>query len=232
MYKKIASHPTVREAGRDARREGHDRSGLARRSSKSYFDELETTYASLKPEQDYVPPVPEGTGGHGRAGGNRRPSNDSRHQRRAAARPEGFTFNRKLERGLEAPRAAFHDRDERTIDWATAEELALATILADGIPIRMTGEDVERGTFSHRTRCSTTAETGAADSAAGFPQARASFEIHNSPLSENAAVGFEFGYNVQEPNRLVIWEAQYGDFINGAQVMLDQFVTSAAPSGD
>ena len=59
-----------------------------------------------------------------------------------------------------------------------------------------------------------------------FPQARAAFEIHNSPLSENATVGFEFGYNVQEPRRLVIWEAQYGDFINGAQVMLDQFVTS------
>ena len=64
-----------------------------------------------------------------------------------------------------------------------------------------------------------------------LPQARASFEIHNSPLSENATVGFEFGYNMQEPRRLVIWEAQYGDFINGAQVIIDQFVTSAARSG-
>ena len=60
-----------------------------------------------------------------------------------------------------------------------------------------------------------------------LPQARAAFEIHNSPLTENAALGFEFGYNVQEPARLVIWEAQYGDFINGAQVIIDEFVTSA-----
>ena len=105
--------------------------------------------------------------------------------------------------------------------------MALATILADGIPIRMTGEDVERGTFSHRHAVFHDANTGKQlVPLQEFPQARAAFEIHNSPLSENAAVGFEFGYNVQEPKRLVIWEAQYGDFINGAQVMLDQFVTS------
>ena len=129
---------------------------------------------------------------------------------------------------MERRRAAFAKPDERSIDWATAEELALATILADGIPVRMTGEDVERGTFSHRHAVFHDAETGTQlVPLQEFPQARASFEIHNSPLSENAAVGFEFGYNVQEPRRLVIWEAQYGDFINGAQVMLDQFVTSA-----
>ena len=91
----------------------------------------------------------------------------------------------------------------------------------------MTGEDVERGTFSHRHAVFHDAKTGTQlIPLQEFPQARASFEIHNSPLSENATVGFEFGYNVQEPRRLVIWEAQYGDFINGAQVMLDQFVTS------
>jgi 2-oxoglutarate dehydrogenase E1 component len=143
------------------------------------------------------------------------------------ARPAGFNFHRKLERGMERRRAAFAKPDERSIDWATAEELALATILADGIPVRMTGEDVERGTFSHRHAVFHDAETGTQlVPLQEFPQARASFEIHNSPLSENAAVGFEFGYNVQEPGRLVIWEAQYGDFINAAQVILDQFVTS------
>src|SRR5204863_1464588 len=143
------------------------------------------------------------------------------------ARPHGFTFNRKLERGLERRRAAFANPDERSIDWATAEEMALATMLADGIAIRMTGEDVERGTFSHRHAVFHDANTGKQlIPLQGFPQSRAAFEIHNSPLSENAAVGFEFGYNMQEPRRLVIWEAQYGDFINGAQEMLDQFVTS------
>src|SRR4030095_12670266 len=101
-------------------------------------------------------------------------------------------------------------------------------ILADGIPIRMTGEDVERGTFSHRHAVFHDAGTGTQlIPLQEFPQARASFEIHNSPLSENATVGFEFGYNVQEPKRLGIWEAEYGDFIKGAQVILDQFVTSA-----
>ena len=128
---------------------------------------------------------------------------------------------------MERRRTAFANPDERTIDWATAEELALATILADGVAVRMTGEDVERGTFSHRHAVFHDAETGKQlIPLQEFPQARAAFEIHNSPLSENAAVGFEFGYNVQEPKRLVIWEAQYGDFINGAQVMLDQFVIS------
>ena len=87
---------------------------------------------------------------------------------------------------------------------------------------------MQRGTFSHRHAAFRDVETGAIDiPLQRLPQARASFEIHNSPLSENATIGFEYGYNVQAPDRMVIWEGQYGDFINGAQVMLDQFVTSA-----
>jgi 2-oxoglutarate dehydrogenase E1 component len=116
---------------------------------------------------------------------------------------------------------------ERVVDWGAAEDLALASVLADGIPIRFTGEDVERGTFSHRHAVLHDAETGTQYvPLQSLPQARASFEIHNSPLTENATIGFEFGYNLQEPRHLVIWEAQYGDFINGAQVILDQFLTS------
>ncbi len=117
--------------------------------------------------------------------------------------------------------------DERTIDWATAEELAFASILDDGIAIRLTGEDVERGTFSHRHAVFHDVKTGERYvPLQALPQAKAAFEIRNSPLSENATVGFEFGYNVQEPGRLVLWEAQYGDFINGAQVIIDEFITS------
>jgi 2-oxoglutarate dehydrogenase E1 component len=117
--------------------------------------------------------------------------------------------------------------NERTIDWAAAEELALASILADGIPVRLTGEDVERGTFSHRHAVYHDAVTGAEHvPLQTFAGAKASFEICNSPLSEYACVGFELGYNLQEPSRLVLWEAQYGDFINGAQIVLDEYLTS------
>jgi 2-oxoglutarate dehydrogenase E1 component len=101
-------------------------------------------------------------------------------------------------------------------------------VLEDGTPIRLTGEDVERGTFSHRHAVLFDANTGARFAPLeALRQARASFEIRNSPLSENAAVGFEYGYDIQAPDRLVIWEAQYGDFVNGAQPMLDEFVLSA-----
>ena len=86
---------------------------------------------------------------------------------------------------------------------------------------------MERGTFSHRHAVLHDAETGRRHvPLQRLPQARAAFEVHNSPLTENATVGFEFGYNVQEPARLVLWEAQYGDFINGAQVVVDAFLTS------
>ena len=94
--------------------------------------------------------------------------------------------------------------------------------------MRLTGEDVERGTFSHRHAVFHDARTGQRFTPLqALPQARAAFEIHNSPLSENAALGFEYGYNIQAPERLVIWEAQYGDFVNGAQVVIDEFIVSA-----
>jgi 2-oxoglutarate dehydrogenase E1 component len=230
VYKTIASHPTVRELwARVLVDNGSMPSELPNALVKKHFEVLETTYASLKPDQDYVPPLPAqpaaGTAARVATGV---PIDRLREINNALLmRPHGFAFHRKLDRGLERRRAALATPGERSIDWATAEQLALATILADGIAIRMTGEDVERGTFSHRHAVFHDANTGERliplDE---FPQSRAAFEIHNSPLSENAAVGFEFGYNMQEPRRLVIWEAQYGDFINGAQEMLDQFVTS------
>jgi 2-oxoglutarate dehydrogenase E1 component len=142
--------------------------------------------------------------------------------------PDGFTVHRKLERIRERRRHVLDDPEGRTIDWGAAEDLAFASLLEDGVPIRLTGEDVERGTFSHRHAVLHDAETGRLHTPLQtLPQASASYEIHNSPLSENATVGFEFGYNVQAPATLVLWEAQYGDFINGAQVIIDAFLTSA-----
>jgi 2-oxoglutarate dehydrogenase E1 component len=141
------------------------------------------------------------------------------------AMPPNFAVNRKLERARDRRRHALDNLDDRSVDWATAEELALASILEEGIAVRLTGQDVERGTFSQRHSVFFDVRTGARHvPLQALPQARAAFEVYNSPLTENGVVGFEFGYNVQEPGRLVIWEAQYGDFINGAQTMIDEFI--------
>ncbi|MBI4493106.1 MAG: 2-oxoglutarate dehydrogenase E1 component, partial [Chloroflexi bacterium] len=117
---------------------------------------------------------------------------------------------------------------ERRIDWAHAEALAFASILADGTPIRLTGQDTARGTFSQRHLVLHDVETGATCTPLqALPSARAAFDVWDSPLSEAGALGFEFGYDVQAPEALVLWEAQYGDFANGAQVIIDQFIVSA-----
>ena len=137
--------------------------------------------------------------------------------------PDGFTVNPKLAKQLER-RATL---DEGGIDWGQAEELAFASLLVDGIPIRLTGQDTERGTFSHRHLVLHDAETGEIYTPVqSLREAAASFEVHNSPLSEAACVGFEYGYSIAAPETLVCWEAQFGDFVNGAQVAVDQFIVS------
>jgi 2-oxoglutarate dehydrogenase E1 component len=142
--------------------------------------------------------------------------------------PEGFTPHPKLQKAMQRRREALNDADASTVDFAVAEQLALASILADGTHVRFTGEDTERGTFGHRHAVFHDWQTGQIFiPLQALPQARAAFEIRNSALSEAAALGFEYGYNVQAPERLVIWEAQYGDFINGAQVIVDEFIVSA-----
>ena len=113
------------------------------------------------------------------------------------------------------------------IDWALAELLAYATLLSEGHPIRLSGQDVERGTFSHRhavVNCQETNEGYCQLNALSEKQAR--FCVHNSPLTESAVLGFEYGYSLGDPRMLVIWEAQFGDFVNGAQVIIDQFIAS------
>src|SRR5690606_23972178 len=139
--------------------------------------------------------------------------------------PDGCTPPPKLAAAMNKRVESIEQSDACVIDWATAEELALASVLEDGIAVRITGQDVERGTFSQRHAVFHDIETGETFTPLqALPQATAAYEIHNSPLSEAAALGFEYGYNVQEPRRLVIWEAQYGDFDNGAQVIIDEFI--------
>jgi 2-oxoglutarate dehydrogenase E1 component len=138
--------------------------------------------------------------------------------------PEGFDVNAKLARQLERRRGTLR---EGGIDWGHAEALAFASLLEDGIPIRLSGQDTERGTFSHRHAVLHDPQTGETFAPLQrLPSAAASFEIYNSPLSEYAALAFEHGYSIAAPDALVLWEAQFGDFVNGAQIVVDQFIVA------
>jgi 2-oxoglutarate dehydrogenase E1 component len=139
--------------------------------------------------------------------------------------PPGFTVHPKLVRQLERRKAAFEDNGE--FDWGLAEELAFASLLSEGTPIRLTGQDTQRGTFSHRHLVFHDANSNATFAPIQhLPSARASMEVYNSPLSEYACLGFEYGYAVELPQALVLWEAQFGDFNNGAQIIIDQFIAA------
>jgi 2-oxoglutarate dehydrogenase E1 component len=145
--------------------------------------------------------------------------------RQAHTLPAGFNLNPKLRRQLQR-RLEVVEREE-VIDWAHAELLAFASLLAEGIPIRLTGQDTIRGTFSQRHVAFYDFETGErVIPLQRMPAARASFAVYNSPLSEAGPLGFEYGYSVQAPDALVLWEAQFGDFANVAQVIIDQFIVS------
>ena len=231
MYQKIADHPTVRQIwAQTLVARGVVDPELPDRLVAKYTADLQQAMDALQPEQDLVEPLPAAPPPGAAASAHSAVPLEQLAELNAALLrlPEGFTIHRKLERGRDRRAQALANPDERTIDWSTAEELAFASILADGISIRLTGEDVERGTFSHRHAVFHDVQTGGLHvPLQSLPQGRAAFEVHNSPLSENAVLGFEYGYNVQEPSRLVIWEAQYGDFINGAQVIIDEFIASA-----
>jgi multifunctional 2-oxoglutarate metabolism enzyme len=138
--------------------------------------------------------------------------------------PDGFTIHPKLVKQLEQRRQAIGPAGG--IIWAHAESLAFASLLTEGIPIRLTGQDAERGTFSQRHLVLHDPKTGQEYCAVQhLPGALAPMELHNSPLSETACLGFEYGYSQEGPETLVLWEAQFGDFVNGAQVIVDQFIT-------
>ncbi len=151
--------------------------------------------------------------------------------------PEGFTVHPKLAKQLDRRRDALHEqaggaelesgKAPARIDWAHAEALAFASLLTEGTPVRLTGQDTERGTFSQRHLVLHDAKTGQAFCPIqSLPEALAPMELHNSPLSELACMGFEYGYSQEAPETLVLWEAQFGDFVNSAQVIVDQFISS------
>jgi 2-oxoglutarate dehydrogenase E1 component len=140
--------------------------------------------------------------------------------------PAGFTANPKVVPILKAR----HDRlaAGEAFDWGTGEALAYATLLNEGVPVRLSGQDARRGTFSHRHATLSDPHTGTAYSPLSSVATGAGrFDVFNSPLSEAGVLGFDFGYSLDYPDALVIWEAQFGDFLNGAQVIVDQFITSS-----
>jgi len=231
LYSTIRDHPTVRERWAATLSERgeiapDDAAAMVRRR----MDALQATLESLNPAEDLAESRPEPP-----------PSGMARRVKTAVgldhlqklndallSQPDGFHIHPKLQRARDRRREALADPGARAVDWATAEELALASILADGVAVRFTGQDTQRGTFNQRHAVLHDTETGQTFTPLqAIPQVKAAFEILNSPLTENAVLGFEFGYNIQAPERLVLWEAQYGDFINGAQVIIDEFLSSA-----
>ncbi|MEB8146942.1 2-oxoglutarate dehydrogenase E1 component [Staphylococcus xylosus] len=141
--------------------------------------------------------------------------------------PSNFNVLKKLNKVLEKRKEPFESEDG-LVDWAQAEQLAFATITQNGTPIRLTGQDSERGTFSHRHAVLHDPDTGEQYVPLhNVPDQKATFEVRNSPLSEAAVVGFEYGYNVQNKSCMTIWEAQYGDFSNMAQMIFDNFLFSS-----
>ncbi len=230
MYAKIEHHPSVRALWADKLvADGSIAPEMPKQMLDKYNGELQSTLQALRPD-DLVEPIPETPPpGAARQVDTRVPAQELRELNQALLQmPEGFTPNPKLERPMKRRRAALDKPDEPNVDWATAEQLALATILVDGTPIRLAGEDVARGTFGQRHAVMHDVKTGGTYTPLQMlPQARAAFGVFDSPLSENAALGFEYGYNVQSPLTLVIWEAQYGDFADGAQMIIDEFIVSA-----
>jgi 2-oxoglutarate dehydrogenase E1 component len=234
IYERVKTHPTVRQQWvRTLQERGLIEENQAKSMVEEKLASLQEIYEVLKPEQDLdeeIPkPAPPGAARTIKTGVSvkrLKELNDS-----LLSLPEGFRLNSKLKRSMDRRREIFERNDGSegaTINWPTAEELALASILEDGVPVRLTGEDVRRGTFSQRHAVFYDIETEKTHIPLQvIPQARASFEVYNSPVTENAVLGFEFGYNVSAPERLVIWEAQYGDFVNVGQAIIDEFIVSA-----
>ncbi len=229
MYATIDAHPTVRKQLADQLiAEGALDAARPDQLVQQQMDELQATLNSITPDEklplEIKPPPP----GAARKVHTAVPTEILRELHHALIEtPADFTVHPRLQRVRQRSVNALDNLDEATIDWGTAEQLALASILAEGTAIRLTGEDVLRGTFSHRHAVLFDAHTGQPFTPLqNLPQACAAFEVYNSPLTEAAVIGFEYGYNIERPDRLVIWEAQYGDFSNTAQAIIDEFVVA------
>jgi 2-oxoglutarate dehydrogenase E1 component len=234
MYRTIARRPTTRQIYADRLAEA----GVLRKEevdamASQFIGELEAQFDSARSYRPNKADWFEGAwaGLEQAADDDRRgdtgvvPSRLREIGRGLVTVPEGFRLNPKVARQLDAKRAAI-DAGEG-IDWATAEALAIASLCAEGTHVRMSGQDSGRGTFSQRHAVLVDQETEQRYVPINHVSpGQAPFEIIDSPLSEAAVVGFEYGYSLADPSTLVLWEAQFGDFANGAQVIIDQFLSS------
>ena len=226
MAAQIADHPTVREVfAQRLAAEGTVTEAEANGLVREVTEELRSAHEALKASFGAPPPaeerLPESTAEVVTAvsAGRLRELNEE-----LLRVPEDFAVHPKLKGQLERRRTTL---EEGGIDWGQAESLAFASLLVEDIPIRLTGQDTERGTFSHRHAVLHDLSTGETYAPLQhLDDASASMEIYNSPLSEYACLGFEYGYSVAAPEALVLWEAQFGDFVNGAQIVIDQFIVA------
>jgi 2-oxoglutarate dehydrogenase complex dehydrogenase (E1) component-like enzyme len=230
MAMRIADHPTVRqqyaerlvEDGAIAQDEAEAFVSSMQARMKEAHEALKTTFGESIPAKTRGERVPLGGGADVETAV---PEDLLRRLNEELLRvPDDYTVHPKLEKQLQRRLSTL---DDGGIDWGQAEALAYSSLLCDGLAIRLTGQDSERGTFAHRHLVLHDAETGEQYAPIQhLTRAAASFEVQNSPLSEAAALGFEYGYAVAAPEALVLWEAQFGDFVNGAQVIVDQFMVS------
>ena len=229
MYERIKNHPTVREI---FARRLIERGIVTEDEVKALIENAQRrligAHAAVKggaaapPPQDAIKQAqPDGAAVETRVPADMlRAINDQ-----LLTVPDGFSVHPKLQRQLERRRNALAPGGE--VDWADGEALAYGSLVLGGTPVRLTGQDTERGTFSHRHLVLHDPKTGDAYTPMQhLAGARASFEVYNSPLSEFACVGFEYGYSASASNALVLWEAQFGDFFNGAQIIIDQFISA------
>ncbi|MGH7503725.1 MAG: 2-oxoglutarate dehydrogenase E1 component [Longimicrobiales bacterium] len=229
MYHRISQQPTVRQlwADRLAAEKSVD-PDTAAALVKAAHDRLVAVQDEIrkKPEETRSAPVHEDDRPADHVDTTVNADALRALDRHVHAWPDGFHVNPKLARQLDRRARILTDGDG-PIDWAHAEVLAFASLLQQGVPLRLSGQDTERGTFSQRHLVLHGVETDAEYiPLAHLDGADVTFEIHNSPLSELAAMGFEYGYSVVAPRALVLWEAQFGDFANGGQVIIDQFVAA------
>jgi 2-oxoglutarate dehydrogenase E1 component len=240
MYQAIKKHPSVRELfARQLIEQGVVSEEESTEMTDSVWAVLSEAHESLKAQIERAKEIEHGTGEY-QLDRSASPEVSTAVpvdrlrvlNEELLSVPDGFTVHPKLVKQLEQRRAALAPEGAENggrpgIVWAHAEALAFASLLTEGIPIRLTGQDTERGTFSQRHLVLHDAKTGQEYYAMQhLPGARAPMELHNSPLSEMACVGFEYGYSQEAPETLVLWEAQFGDFANAAQVIVDQFIVS------
>jgi 2-oxoglutarate dehydrogenase E1 component len=234
MYARIHDHPTVVEVySRKLIDEGlltRDQVDRMQADFRAFLEEEFKAGDSYRPNRaDWLDGRWSGIG-HAEEGARRGDTGFDLERLRKIGRkitsiPRGFHPHRIITRIMAARRKMIEDG--RAIDWATAEALAFATILVEGFPVRLSGQDSERGTFSQRHAVLMDQENEKKYTPLRhIAKDQAPFEVINSMLSEEAVLGFEYGYSLAEPNALVLWEAQFGDFANGAQVVIDQFISS------